>query len=123
MIDALRAFIEAHQAVISLVVLAGIFVGFMMERLPATVIAVVGACVYLALGILDVDGMYSVFSNSAPIVIGAMFVLSGALIRTGVIQRVADAIMKRAEKHPRLAIVEVLVGALVASAFLNTSNA
>ncbi len=117
----IRAFIEAHQAVISLVVLAGIFVGFMLERLPATVIAVVGACVYLALGILDSDAMYSVFSNSAPIVIGAMFVLSGALIRTGVIQRVADAIMKRADKHPRLAIVEVLVGALVASAFLNNT--
>lgn len=117
----IRTFIEAHQAVISLVILAGIFVGFMLERLPATVIAVVGACVYLALGILDSDAMYSVFSNSAPIVIGAMFVLSGALIRTGVIQRVADAIMKRAEKHPRLAIVEVLVGALFASAFLNNT--
>lgn len=119
--EAIRAFIEAHQAVISLVILAGIFVGFMLERLPATVIAVVGACIYLALGILDSDAMYSVFSNSAPIVIGAMFVLSGALIRTGVIQRVADAIMKRAEKNPRLAIVEVLVGALFASAFLNNT--
>src|SRR3546814_3199795 len=50
-----------------------------------------------------------------------MFVLSGALIRTGVIQRVADVIMARAEKHPRLAIVEVLLGALVASAFLNNT--
>ena len=117
----IQAFIETHQAVISLVILVGIFVGFMLERLPATVIAVVGACVYLALGILDSDAMYSVFSNSAPIVIGAMFVLSGALIRTGVIQRVADAIMVRAEKHPRLAIVEVLVGALIASAFLNNT--
>ncbi|HEV7342355.1 MAG TPA: SLC13 family permease [Sphingopyxis sp.] len=121
MIEVVQAFVEAHQAVISLIILAGIFVGFLLERLPATVIAVVGACVYLALGILDSDAMYSVFSNSAPIVIGAMFVLSGALIRTGVIQRVADAIMKRAEKHPRLAIVEVLVGALIASAFLNNT--
>ncbi|WP_414713042.1 SLC13 family permease [Sphingopyxis sp.] len=119
--EVVQAFVEAHQAVISLIILAGIFVGFLLERLPATVIAVVGACVYLALGILDSDAMYSVFSNSAPIVIGAMFVLSGALIRTGVIQRVADAIMKRAEKHPRLAIVEVLVGALIASAFLNNT--
>ncbi|WP_414711735.1 MULTISPECIES: SLC13 family permease [unclassified Sphingopyxis] len=119
--EVIQAFIEAHQAVISLIILAGIFVGFLLERLPATVIAVVGACVYLALGILDSDAMYSVFSNSAPIVIGAMFVLSGALIRTGVIQRVADTIMKRAEKHPRLAIVEVLVGALIASAFLNNT--
>src|SRR3546814_14395834 len=105
MIDALRAFIEAHQAVLSLVILAAMFVGFLMERLPATVIAILGACACLALGILDADGLYSVFSNSAPIVIGAMFVLSGALIRTGVIQRVAAAIMKRAEKD-RKSVVE-----------------
>ncbi|RYD43337.1 MAG: SLC13 family permease [Sphingomonadales bacterium] len=121
MIDALRAFIEAHQAVLSLVILAAMFIGFLMERLPATVIAILGACTYLALGILDDKAIYSVFSNSAPIVIGAMFVLSGALIRTGVIQRIADLIMARAEKHPRLAIVEVLLGALVASAFLNNT--
>jgi len=120
-IETVRAFIEAQQAVISLVILGVMFVGFLMERLPATVIAILGACAYLALGILDDKAMYSVFSNSAPIVIGAMFVLSGALIRTGVIQRVADVIMARAEKHPRLAIVEVLVGALVASAFLNNT--
>ncbi|MBB5707551.1 SLC13 family permease [Sphingopyxis panaciterrulae] len=121
MIEAVRAMIEAHQAALSLLILAAMFVGFLMERLPATVIAVLGACTYLALGILDAEAVYSVFSNSAPIVIGAMFVLSGALIRTGVIQRVADTIMARAEKRPRLAIVEVLLGALVASAFLNNT--
>src|SRR3546814_536003 len=120
-IEAVRAFIEAHQAGLSLLILAAMFVGFLKERLPATVIAILGACTYLALGILDAGAAYSVFSNSAPIVIGAMFVLSGALIRTGVIQRVADTIMARAEKHPRLAIVEVLLGALVASAFLNNT--
>src|SRR3546814_19466602 len=101
MIDALRAFIEAHQAVLSLFILAAMFVGFLMERLPATVIAILGACTYLALGILDADGLYSVFSNSAPIVIGAMFVLSGPLLPTGVIQRVAAAIMKRQPEETR----------------------
>src|SRR3546814_13889148 len=110
MIDALRAFIEAHQAVLSLVILAAMFVGFLMERLPATVIAILGACACLALGILDADGLYSVFSNSAPIVIGAMFVLSGALTRPGVIHRLAEPLMKRAEKHPRLATVAVQIG-------------
>ena len=121
MIESVQAFIDAHQAAITLLILAAMFVGFLMERLPATVIAILGACACLALGILDDKAVYSVFSNSAPIVIGAMFVLSGALIRTGVIQRVADLIMARAEKHPRLAIVEVLIGALVASAFLNNT--
>src|SRR3546814_19331912 len=95
MIEAVRAMIEAHQAALSLLILAAMFVGFLMERLPATVIAVLGACTYLALGILDAEAAYSVFSNSAPIVLGALFVVSGALIRTGVIQRVADLLMAR----------------------------
>lgn len=121
MIEFARAFVEVNQAIISLVILGVIFIGFALERYPATVIAILGACAYLALGILDAEGMYSVFSNSAPIVIGAMFVLSGALIRTGVMNRIGELIMARAEKHPRLAIVEVLLGALVASAFLNNT--
>ncbi len=73
MIDAINAFVQAHQAVISLVILGIVFVGFTVERYPATVIAIFGACAYLALGILDAEGMYSVFSNSAPIVIGRLF--------------------------------------------------
>jgi di/tricarboxylate transporter len=120
-IEFARAFVEVNQAIISLVILGIIFVGFAMERYPAAVIAILGACAYLALGILDADGMFSVFSNSAPIVIGAMFVLSGALIRTGVMNRVGELIMARADRHPRLAIIEVLLGALIASAFLNNT--
>src|SRR3546814_13597869 len=50
-----------------------------------------------------------------------MFVRVGASFRTGVIQSVADVIMARAEERPRLSIVEVLLGALVASAFLDNT--
>src|SRR3546814_18683906 len=114
MIEAVRAMIEAHQAALSLLILAAMFVGFLMERLPATVIAVLAACTYLALGILDAEAAYSVFPNSAPIVIGAMFVLSGALLRTVVIHRVSDVIMALPEQHPPLAIVLVLLGAPLA---------
>src|SRR5690606_13813230 len=46
-------------------------------------------------------------------------VLSGALIRTGTINRVADLIMTRAQRHPRLALDEVTVGIVIISCFLN----
>ncbi len=121
MIDPSRAFIDANQAWIAIVVLAAMFIGFVRERFPASVIAVMGAAALLALGILDGDALFSVFSNSAPIIIGAMFILSGALLRTGVIERVANWVVLRAKKHPRLAIVEVLGGAMFASAFLNNT--
>ena len=85
LIEAFRALIAEHQAIIGLIILAGMFVGFVMERFPATVVAILGACLFLFLGILDGDGLFSVFSNQAPITIAAMFILSGALIRTGVV--------------------------------------
>ena len=50
-----------------------------------------------------------------------MFVLSGALLRTGTIDAIARGIVARAAKHPRLAVVELLVGAFVASAFMNNT--
>lgn len=102
-------------------ILAAMFIAFMRERYPASVIAIFGATMMLALGILDSNALFGVFSNSAPIIIAAMFVLSGALMRTGVIERIATQIIVRARKRPRLAILEVLAGALVASAFLNNT--
>lgn len=119
--QAVSALLDAYRAEIGLLILLFMFVEFVRERYPATVVAVLGACVYAALGLIDEEGLFSVFSNSAPLTIGAMFVLTGALIRTGTINRVADIIMARAEKHPRLAIVEVMLGGTIASAFLNNT--
>ena len=117
----MSALLGVYRAEIGLVILALMFVEFVRERYSPTVVSVLGACAYAALGLLDEKGLFSVFSNSAPLTIGAMFVLAGALIRTGTINRAADFVMKRAEKHPRLAVVEVMLGATVASAFLNNT--
>lgn len=115
------AFFAANQAIVGLVVLAAMFVAFLFERFPPSVIAVSGAAALIALGLLDEKAAFAVFSNSAPLTVGAMFVLSGALIRTGVIDRVGNYIVERAANHPRMAIVEVFGGALLASAFLNNT--
>lgn len=113
--------IEIYRAEIGLLILAAMFVAFVRERYSPTVIAVVGACAYAVLGLLDEKSLFSVFSNSAPLTVAAMFVLSGALMRTGVIDRVAGMIMSRAERYPRLALFEIAVGAIVVSAFLNNT--
>ncbi|MGQ3227565.1 MAG: SLC13 family permease [Blastomonas fulva] len=117
----IRLFIETWQAQIGLVILGLMFVGFVMERFPAAVIAILGACSFLFLGIIDSKQLFSVFSNSAPITIGAMFILSGALLRTGTIDAIAGAIIRRAGKYPRLAVGEMFLGVYVASAFMNNT--
>lgn len=121
MVAQFQAEVAQHQAWLAIAILLAMFVGFLRERFPASVVAVLGAGAMTALGILDGDALFSVFSNSAPIIIGAMFILSGALLRTGVIEKLAGWAVERAKRYPRLAIVEVLGGALVASAFLNNT--
>lgn len=121
MIEALRAAVAEHQAMIGLVVLGLMFLGFVLERFPATVVAILGTCAFLFLGILSGKDLFSVFSNPAPVTIGAMFILSGALLRTGTLDAIANRIIARAQQHPRLALVEMFVGVYVASAFLNNT--
>lgn len=62
-----------------------------------------------------------VFSNSAPLTVGAMFILSGALIRTGVIDKVGNYVVDRAKRNPRLAVIEVFGGGLLVSGFINST--
>ena len=50
-----------------------------------------------------------------------MFILSGALLRTGTIDAIAGFIIKRAKRHPKLAVAEMFLGAFVASAFMNNT--
>ena len=119
--DDIRLFIETWQAPIGLAILGLMFVGFILERFPAAVVAILGACAFLFLGIINSKQLFSVFSNSAPITIGAMFILSGALLRTGTIDAIAGAIINRAARHPRLAVAEMFLGVYVASAFMNNT--
>lgn len=117
----ITALIGIYRAEIGLLILALMFVAFVRERYSPTVVSVVGACAFAVLGLLDEKDLFSVFSNSAPLTVGAMFVLSGALIRTGTINRVADLVMARAQRHPRLALAEVTLGTVILSAFLNNT--
>ena len=121
MLELIRAYIDAYQAVIGLVILALLLAGFIAERFPAAVVAILGACSFLFLGIIDSKQLFSVFSNSAPIAIAAMFILSGALLRTGTLDAIAGVIIRRAKKRPRLAVAEMFLGVFVASAFMNNT--
>ncbi|NNC71270.1 MAG: SLC13 family permease [Sphingomonadaceae bacterium] len=121
MLETVQAFIADQQAYIGLGILVILLIGFVLERFPAAVVALFGACTFLFLGILDSDHLLSVFSNPAPITIGAMFVLTGALLRTGTIDAIASAIVTRASKRPRLALFELFAGVFTSSAFMNNT--
>lgn len=119
--DAIRLFLDDYSAWIGLAVLFVLFVLFISERLAPVIVAVIGAAAMLLLGYLPRAEMEQVFANPAPITIAAMFILSGALIRTGVVEALASLAEHRASGHPRRSIAEVLGGAFFASSFVNNT--
>ncbi|MFC3099325.1 SLC13 family permease [Altererythrobacter lauratis] len=117
----LASILTDYSAYIGLLLLIVTFVAFAMERRPPVVIAVVAGIAMLALGYLTSGELLAVFSNTAPITIAAMFVLSGALLRTGALEAIAAWVIQRTQRHPRLAVVEVGGGTMIASAFMNNT--
>src|SRR3546814_3034630 len=99
------------QTVIVLVLVIVVFVGFVRETMPPDIVALVAVGLLLVTGILGTDEMLSVFSNSAPITVAAMFVLSAALERTGVIATLRRLAAKAGGGRPLLSLVTMMDGA------------
>lgn len=110
-----------YQAEVALGLVVVLFAMFIWEKYPADVTAAGGAAVFIVLGFVPSEKAMGVFSNTAPLTIGAMFVLTGALVRTGVLESVAGVVLDRSRRHPKLALAVFLLTALAASAFMNNT--
>jgi di/tricarboxylate transporter len=80
-----------------------------------------GAAVLLTGGVLPVDDVLLAFSNPAPWTIAAMFILSGGLVRTGVLANISRLITRHGARHPALVIVSFAGMVIFASAFMNNT--
>ncbi|MEM6834462.1 MAG: SLC13 family permease [Pseudomonadota bacterium] len=105
----------------ALAVLVTLFIAFITERYPPAVVAVAAVAILLALGVLDADTTLSVLSNSAPATIAAMFVLSAALVRTGVLSLFSSYFTRLGKRLPGLVRPGVLLTSMGASAFANNT--
>jgi di/tricarboxylate transporter len=104
-----------------LLVVAGVFTAFVWERYPPDAVALGGVAVLLALGLLDTQGLLTAISNHAPVTVAAMFILSGALMRTGVIEAFGTVATRLAVRAPGAALVFLLAGVMASSAFINNT--
>ena len=101
--------------------LAAMLASFVWEKLPTELTALAGLAILMVTGILDTEDALASFSNSAPITVGAMFVLSAALEKSGAIQALAD----RLQSLPGISMATALPGLIVSvgilSAFINNT--
>ena len=109
------------EAALALGIIAVMFAGFVSEALPVEVTAMAGAATMLVLGVLPAEEVLGVFSNPAPWTIAAMFILSGGLVRTGVLAALSRQITEHGASRPRTVIALLAVAVLFASAFMNNT--
>ncbi|MFN7056820.1 SLC13 family permease [Hyphomonas sp.] len=113
---------QVFQIGFVLVLVAFVFFGFVREKLPADVVALLAMGALMLTGILTVNETISVFANSAPVTVAAMFVLSAALERTGVIDYVGRLVARLAQAGSAvLAVVTMMFAVIVLSAFINNT--
>lgn len=104
-------------AALTLAVVGMMFILFVRESYPTEVVAMGGVALLLVLGLLPYEEAVPVLANPAPWTIAAMFIVMGALVRTGAL----DAFTQMATRHthrPRLAIAALMVFVLIASAIV-----
>lgn len=107
--------------VITYAVLIGAFIAFIRERIGPHLVAMTGMVILLAVGAISSKDMLGVFSNSAPITIVCMFVISAALDQTGVIDAFGKFLLKLSGKNKIVGIVCVFILVVFISAFMNNT--
>lgn len=112
---------ETWFAGLSILTVVVMFVLFIRETYPTEVVALSGAAFLLLTGILPYDKALEVFSNPAPWTIAAMFILSGALVRTGALTSLTQYVTTHGAKRPKTVLGALAVFIILASAFMNNT--
>lgn len=112
---------QTGNAVVTLMVVFIMFVLFLRESFPTEVVAIAGVAVLLALGALPYDKALSVLSNPAPWTIAAMFIIMGALVRTGALEAFTGYADRTAQNNPVLAIAMLMGFVILASAIVSNT--
>ena len=114
-------FLADYSEWVAIAIILVMLVSFLLERLPPAATAIAGAAAFLALGYVGEQPALGAFANSAPITIGAMFILAAALQRTGVLEHLASRILALADTSRIGAILLVGVVTIAASGFVNNT--
>jgi di/tricarboxylate transporter len=94
---------------------------FVWEKVPPDVTALTLFAVLLVSGLLPEKRVFSVLTNPAPITIGAMFILSAALVRCGAIDRIAASLQTVCQFSYFTVMLLLVLGVGAVSAFVNNT--
>ena len=112
---------QSTQAVLALLILVGMLVMFLRETYPVEVVAIGATGLMLVLGLIPFKDVGSVLSNNAPWTIAAMFIIVGALVRTGALDFISAIAQRNVGARPALTLAVLALSVTGISAFVNNT--
>jgi di/tricarboxylate transporter len=112
---------EIYSAPFVGIVLLVLFITFVREWVKADVAVMVAVAILLATGVLAPKDVIGVFGNSAPITIACLFIISGALSRTGCVDKLGEWLGVMAGKSERRLVLAVMLVCVLVSPFINNT--
>ncbi len=112
---------DTCQALLVLSVVAIMFVLFLRESLPTEVVVILGVALLLVTGLLPYAAALEVLSNPAPWTIAAMFLVMGALVRTGSLVAFTKLADRAARYSPTLGLGLMIGFVVLASAVVSNT--
>jgi di/tricarboxylate transporter len=112
---------DHSQAFFALGVVAVMFLLFLRESFPTEVVAIFGVALLLISGVLPYDVALAVLSNPAPWTIAAMFLVMGALVRTGSLIGFTKLAHRLTQRSPTLGLGVLFGFVVMASAVVSNT--
>jgi di/tricarboxylate transporter len=112
---------QTQSAILTMAVVVGMFIMFLREIYPTEVVAMIGVSILLTTGVLPYEAAVMALANPAPWTIAAMFIIVGALVRTGALNAMTQVVERQAKVSPARAIGGSLLFVAFASAIMNNT--
>lgn len=109
------------SVIFTVAILVTVTVCFVREWGSPDLVAMAGFGAVIVLGLVDGKDVSRVFSNPAPLTIGALFVISAALHRTGTIDKLANLFERLAGREERRALAALALLVIPLSACANNT--
>ncbi len=111
----------SQEIVLTLLVVLLTLVAFIREWASPDVLALSILCLLVALGLIQMEDMSVVFRNEAPLTIAALFVIGGALEKSGAVDQIGRLLQRRVKGGVRSSIFAFTVVATFFSAWMNNT--
>lgn len=101
------------QLIITLVVMLLMIIGFLSGKFKLGLVAMAATTVLCLTGVLEFGEAYANFANKNVVMIGAMFILAGALSKTSLVPKMRDFLMKHGDKAQLIIFLYILANAIL----------